>query len=51
MRDLPQYQHADLGLIPDSDHTEDLRLQKDNDPGAPTPRPSEPSTHWTEKVQ
>ena len=25
MRVLPQESHADLGLIPDSDHTEDLR--------------------------
>ena len=25
MRELPQADHADLGLIPDSDHTEDMR--------------------------
>lgn len=25
MRSLPQADHADLGLIPDTDHTEDLR--------------------------
>lgn len=25
MRSLPQELHADLGIVPDSDHTEDLR--------------------------
>lgn len=25
MQELPQADHADLGLVPDSDHTEDLR--------------------------
>lgn len=28
MRYLPQQEHADLGLVPDSDHTEDLRPTK-----------------------
>lgn len=28
MRDYPQQDHADLGLVPDSDHTEDLRPTK-----------------------
>lgn len=30
MRDLPQQEHADLGLIPDSDRTEDLRPDRKN---------------------
>lgn len=51
MRDLPQYQHADLGLIPNCDHTEDLRSGNNDDAGAGTPTPSEPSTNWTEKVR
>ncbi|MFV8233700.1 hypothetical protein [Mycolicibacterium fortuitum] len=38
-----QVDHADLGLIPDTDHTEDLRPTKNDDPGAATPRPSEPT--------
>ena len=33
MRDLPQQEHCDLGLIPDSDNTEDLRSKKKNAPG------------------
>jgi hypothetical protein len=32
MRVLPQEEHADLGLLPDSDFTEDLRPKK-NAPG------------------
>jgi hypothetical protein len=40
MRDLPQESHADLGLVPDSDHTPDMRrapaateaLQKNDNP-------------------
>lgn len=32
MRTLPQESHADLGIIPDSDFTEDLRPTK-NAPG------------------
>ncbi|ADT97188.1 hypothetical protein Mspyr1_04770 [Mycolicibacterium gilvum Spyr1] len=28
MRTLPQESHADLGLVPDSDFTEDLRPMK-----------------------
>ena len=32
----PQEDHADLGLIPDSDHTEDLRTAPVN-PGVPAP--------------
>lgn len=32
MRELPQQDHCDLGLIDDSDHTEDLRPTK-NAPG------------------
>lgn len=28
MRDLPQADHCDLGLIPGSDHTEDLRPRR-----------------------
>lgn len=36
MRHLPQADHADLGLIPDSDHTEDMRTAPVI-PGAPTP--------------
>lgn len=43
MRDYPQYE--DLGLDPSADRTEDLRPGKCDDPGAGTPRPSEPSTH------
>lgn len=43
MRVLPQEEHADLGLDPDADKTPDLRPGKDDDPGAGTPRPSEPT--------
>ncbi|MBP2455193.1 hypothetical protein JOF57_005106 [Mycolicibacterium lutetiense] len=38
-----QADHADLGLIPDSDHSEDLRPKKNDDPRAATPRPSKPT--------
>lgn len=38
-----QAEHADLGLIPDSDRTEDLRRKKNDDPRAATPRPSKPT--------
>lgn len=45
MRDLPQYQHADLGLIPDVDNTDDLRPNKTTTPvlehrGRQKPQPS-----------
>jgi hypothetical protein len=33
MRDLPQQDHADLGLNPEGDRTEDLRPDKRNAPG------------------
>lgn len=33
MRHLPQQDHADLGLVPDTDLTEDLRPSKKNAPG------------------
>ena len=39
-RHLAQYDHADLGLNPEADQTEDLRSTKSDDPGAGTPRPS-----------
>lgn len=32
MRNLPQQEHADLGIVPDNDFTEDLRPMK-NTPG------------------
>lgn len=44
-RHLPQADHCDLGIVPDSDHTEDMRSRKCDGPSAGTPRPSEPSTH------
>ncbi len=37
MRELPQQEHADLGLIPDTDQTEDLRPTKNASGGAGTP--------------
>ena len=41
---MRQYPHPeDLGLNPEADRTEDLRSGKDDDPGAGTPRPSEPT--------
>lgn len=43
MRDYPQADHCDLGLIPDSDHSEDLRPRKCDDPEAATSRSSEPT--------
>lgn len=43
MRLYPQ--HEDLGLDAEADRTEDLRPGKDDDPGAGTPRPSEPNHH------
>ncbi|CAJ1495126.1 hypothetical protein [[Mycobacterium] burgundiense] len=33
MRELPQQDHCDLGLVPDQDRTEDLRPGKRNAPG------------------
>jgi len=33
MRHLPQEEHADLGIVPDSDHTEDLRPRNESAPG------------------
>lgn len=36
MRDLPQAEHADLGLLPDSDHTEDLRPNSETAPKTQT---------------
>ena len=44
MRDLPQYQHADLGLIPDCDHTDDLRPGKSEAPEVAASEASEPPT-------
>lgn len=44
MRIYPQQYHADLGLDPEADRTEDLRSGNEDDPGAGTPRPSEPIT-------
>ena len=38
-----QADHADLGLIPDTDFTEDLCPTKNDDPRAATPRPSKPT--------
>ena len=35
MRDLPQQDHADLGLIPDTDKTEDLRPNSRTAPEIP----------------
>lgn len=32
MREYPQADHCDLGLIPDSDHTEDLRRNSETTP-------------------
>lgn len=36
MRSLPQESHADLGLDPDADHTEDMRTAPVN-PGVDAP--------------
>lgn len=44
----PQIEHADLGLVPDSDHTEDLRPQKNDDSRAATPESSE--THHSAEI-
>lgn len=33
MFDRPQHDHADLGLNPEADHTEDMRPVKGNAPG------------------
>lgn len=35
MRDYPQADHADLGIVPDSDHTEDLRPRNETAPVTP----------------
>lgn len=35
--------HEDLGLDPEADRTEDLRPGNENDAGAGTPTPSEPT--------
>lgn len=43
MREYPQDLHADLGLTPDGDRTEDLRPGKHDVAGAGTPTTSEPT--------
>lgn len=41
MRELPQQDHADLGIVPDQDRTEDLRPGKSDTAGVAAPTASE----------
>lgn len=46
MRDLPQQEHADLGIVPDQDQTEDLRSGQGNAlDGVGAPAEGELNTH------
>ena len=49
MRSLPQEQHADLGIVPDQDRTEDLRKSAPVDPVLPAPAGTDPNNPITTK--